>query len=75
MAMPVSPWGKCTHRHQGMQLWNDLGRAYPWTERTETQQEELWQGRLLRHREIEGASVPAPAATGTAIGDNKGGIS
>lgn len=61
----MSPWGKCTHMHEGKKLWDDLGRAYSWTQRTETQQDEPWQGKLLR---LNGAGLGDTGVPGKRVG-------
>lgn len=59
----MSPWNKCTHRHEGMQLQDDP-RVCLWAARTETQQEWSWQGKLVR---FKGAGSGGTCVPGGAI--------
>lgn len=60
----MSPWNKCTHRHEGMQLQGGP-RVCLWTARTETQQEGSWQGKLVR---LKGAGSGGTCVPGQRAG-------
>lgn len=60
----MSPWNKCTHRHEGMQLQDDP-RVCLWRARTETQQEGSWQGKLVR---LKGAGSGGTCVPGKRAG-------
>lgn len=64
-AMSVSPWNKCTHRHEGMQLQGDP-RVCLWTARTETQG--LGKGSWLGSK---GLDQGAPASQGKGRGQSR----